>query len=117
MSASIRIFFYNFIHSAIFMLKTNLYYSLKPQCYIGSFYICVEINLATEFYCGNFLISNFSFYTPQIYQLAKDTVVLLLECNPDIGTLLEWVIDRCYTAIPREADACFLALSSIFNVK
>lgn len=53
----------------------------------------------------------------KIYQLAKDTVVLLLECNPDIGMMLEWVIDRCYTAIPREADACFLALSSIFNVK
>lgn len=56
-------------------------------------------------------------FSPQIYQLAKDTIVLLLECNPDIGALLEWVIDRCYTAIPREADACFLALSSIFNVK
>jgi len=53
----------------------------------------------------------------QIYQLAKDTVVLLLESNPDIGALLEWVIDRCYTAHPKEADACFLALASIFNVK
>lgn len=57
------------------------------------------------------------FSLPQIYQLAKDTVVLLLECNPDVGMLLEWVIDRCYTAVSREADACFLALSSIFNVK
>lgn len=57
------------------------------------------------------------FLSSQIYQLAKDTIVLLLECNPDIGMLLEWVIDRCYTAIPREADACFLALSSIFNAK
>lgn len=57
------------------------------------------------------------FHLQQIYQLAKDTVVLLLECNPDVGMLLEWVIDRCYTAVPREADACFLALSSIFNVK
>ncbi|CAO1322409.1 unnamed protein product [Diamesa hyperborea] len=53
----------------------------------------------------------------KIYQLAKDTVVLLLESNPDIGLLLEWVIDRCYTAEPREADACFLALSSIFNAR
>ena len=43
--------------------------------------------------------------------------MLLLESNPDIGLLLEWVIDRCYTAEPREADACFLALSSIFNAR
>lgn len=53
----------------------------------------------------------------QIYQLARDTVVLLLESNPDMGQLLEWVIDRCYTSTPREADACFLALASIFSAK
>lgn len=50
----------------------------------------------------------------KVYQLARDTVVLLLECNPDQGQLLEWVIDRCYTASPRQADACFLALATIF---
>ncbi|XP_058065820.1 protein furry [Anopheles bellator] len=53
----------------------------------------------------------------KIYQLAKETVVLLLESNPDIGQLLEWVIDRCYTACTREADACFLALSVIFSAR
>lgn len=53
----------------------------------------------------------------QIYQLARDTVVLLLESNPDMGQLLEWVIDRCYTSTPREADACFLALASIFSAR
>lgn len=53
----------------------------------------------------------------QIYKLAKDTVILLLEANPDVGQLLEWVIDRCYTAPPREADACFLALASIFSAR
>ncbi|XP_034102975.1 protein furry isoform X6 [Drosophila albomicans] len=53
----------------------------------------------------------------KIYQLARDTVVLLLESNPDMGQLLEWVIDRCYTSTPREADACFLALASIFSAK
>lgn len=50
----------------------------------------------------------------KVYDLARDTVVLLLECNPDQGQLLEWVIDRCYTASPRQADACFLALATIF---
>lgn len=53
----------------------------------------------------------------QIYQLARDTVVLLLESNPDMGQLLEWVIDRCYTSEPREADACFLALAAIFSAR
>lgn len=53
-------------------------------------------------------------FHPQAYNLAKDTVVLLLESNPDIGQLLEWVIDRCYTAQPLEADACFLSLAAIF---
>lgn len=59
----------------------------------------------------------FQFSSSQIYELAKDTVVLLLESNPDIGQLLEWVIDRCFTAAPREADACFLALASIFSAR
>ncbi|CAD7002946.1 unnamed protein product [Ceratitis capitata] len=53
----------------------------------------------------------------KIYLLARDTVVLLLESNPDSGVLLEWVIDRCYTSTPREADACFLALASIFSAR
>ncbi|XP_037930850.1 protein furry isoform X3 [Teleopsis dalmanni] len=53
----------------------------------------------------------------KIYQLARDTVVLLLESNPDMGQLLEWVIDRCYTSAPREADACFLSLASIFSAR
>ncbi|XP_049542885.1 protein furry isoform X2 [Anopheles darlingi] len=53
----------------------------------------------------------------KIYELAKETVVLLLESNPDIGQLLEWVIDRCYTACTREADACFLALAVIFSAR
>lgn len=53
----------------------------------------------------------------QIYELARDTVILLLEANPDVGQLLEWVVDRCYTAIPREADACFLALATIFSAR
>lgn len=52
-----------------------------------------------------------------MYELARDTVVLLLECNQDIGQMLEWLIDRCYTAAPREADACFLSLAAIFSTR
>ncbi|XP_068083711.1 protein furry [Anabrus simplex] len=53
----------------------------------------------------------------KIYQLARETVVLLLECNPDIGPLLDWVVDRCYTGSPKVADGCFLALATIFSAR
>lgn len=53
----------------------------------------------------------------QIYALARETVVLLLECNPDIGPLLDWVVDRCYTGVPQVADGCFLALATIFSAR
>ncbi|XP_034942121.1 protein furry isoform X2 [Chelonus insularis] len=53
----------------------------------------------------------------KIYALARETVVLLLEGNPDIGTLLDWVIDRCYTGIPQVADGCFLGLATIFSAR
>ncbi|XP_039287310.1 protein furry [Nilaparvata lugens] len=54
---------------------------------------------------------------PKIYQLACETVILLLECNPDMGALLDWVVDRCYTAEPAVADGCFLALATIFSAR
>jgi hypothetical protein len=43
----------------------------------------------------------------QIYDLAKETVVLLLDFNPDTQGLLDWVIDRCYTGANEVADGCF----------
>ncbi|XP_063986587.1 protein furry isoform X3 [Diachasmimorpha longicaudata] len=53
----------------------------------------------------------------KIYALARETMVLLLEGNPDIGTLLDWVVDRCYTGLPQVADGCFLALATIFSAR
>lgn len=53
----------------------------------------------------------------QIYALARETIVLLLEGNPDIGALLDWVVDRCYTGAPQVADGCFLALATIFSAR
>ena len=51
----------------------------------------------------------------QIYHLAQETIVLLLEFNPDSQALLEWVIDRCYTGSHEVADGCFNALAMVFN--
>lgn len=52
-----------------------------------------------------------------MYSLACETVVLLLEGNPDIGPLLDWVVDRCYTGTAAVADGCFNALSTIFSAR
>jgi len=51
----------------------------------------------------------------QVYQLARETVVLLLEENPDAGPLLDWIVDRCYTGAAVVADSCFLALAAVFS--
>ncbi|CAH0386341.1 unnamed protein product [Bemisia tabaci] len=53
----------------------------------------------------------------KIRQLGEETVILLLECNPDMGSLLDWVVDRCYTAVPKVADSCFLSLATIFSTR
>lgn len=53
----------------------------------------------------------------KIYQLAQETIVLLLEFNPDMSSLLDWVVDRCYTGTNKVADGCFNALSTIFSAR
>ncbi|XP_059059814.1 protein furry [Achroia grisella] len=53
----------------------------------------------------------------KIYELARETIVLLLECNPDIGPLLDWTVDKCFTGPPRVADGCFIALATIFSAR
>ncbi|XP_045531819.1 protein furry isoform X2 [Pieris brassicae] len=53
----------------------------------------------------------------KIYELARETIVLLLECNPDIGPLLDWTVDKCFTGTPRVADGCFMALATIFSAR
>ncbi|KOB72698.1 Protein furry-like protein-like [Operophtera brumata] len=37
--------------------------------------------------------------------------------NPDIGPLLDWCVDKCYTGAPRVADGCFIALATIFSAR
>ena len=54
---------------------------------------------------------------PNIYSEGEKAVVMLLEVNPNLSTLLDWVVDRCYTGSNRKADGCFLALATIFSTK
>ncbi|CAL4082255.1 unnamed protein product, partial [Meganyctiphanes norvegica] len=53
----------------------------------------------------------------KIYELAQESIVLLLEFNPDADAVLDWVVDRCYTASPEVADGCFNALATIFSAR
>ena len=54
---------------------------------------------------------------PKIYQLAQETIVLMLEFNPDSSMPLDWVVDRCFTGDHQVADGCFLALATIFSAR
>ena len=49
--------------------------------------------------------------------MAQETIVLVLEFNPDISMLLDWVVDRCFTGSNAVADGCFLALATIFTAR
>ncbi|BFZ15206.1 hypothetical protein BsWGS_18245 [Bradybaena similaris] len=53
----------------------------------------------------------------KIYELAKETVFLLLDFNPETQGLLDWVIDRCYTGQNEVADGCFNALAAVFQTR
>ncbi|CAH1170054.1 unnamed protein product [Phaedon cochleariae] len=53
----------------------------------------------------------------KVYNLAQETVILLLESNPDVSPLLDWVVDKCYTGTSVVADGCFLALATIFSAR
>ncbi|CAH1110307.1 unnamed protein product [Psylliodes chrysocephalus] len=53
----------------------------------------------------------------KVYSLAQETVVLLLESNPDVSPLLDWVVDKCYTGASKVADSCFIALATIFSAR
>ncbi|KAJ8924572.1 hypothetical protein NQ315_000721 [Exocentrus adspersus] len=53
----------------------------------------------------------------KVYNLAQETVILLLESNPDVSPLLDWVVDKCYTGTSIVADGCFLALATIFSAR
>ncbi|XP_072390599.1 protein furry isoform X1 [Diabrotica undecimpunctata] len=53
----------------------------------------------------------------KVYSLAQETVILLLESNPDVSPLLDWVVDKCYTGTSRVADSCFIALATIFSAR
>ena len=53
----------------------------------------------------------------KVRELGLETIVLLLEYNPDVGSLLDWLVDSCFTKDTNVSDGCFRALATIFSVR
>ena len=53
----------------------------------------------------------------RINDIGLETLILLLENNTEAGTLLEWLIECCYTRPAKIADSCFIALATIFSIR
>ncbi|KAL3879804.1 hypothetical protein ACJMK2_032086 [Sinanodonta woodiana] len=68
-------------------------------------------------YIYNWLDRLLSSHDDRIYQLAKETVVLLLDFNSETAGLLDWAIDKCYTGSTEVADGCFSALAAVFQAR
>ncbi|XP_015783421.1 protein furry [Tetranychus urticae] len=53
----------------------------------------------------------------KVTKLAHETIVLLLEFNPDTGPLLDWLVDACYSQKVSVSDSCFTAIATIFSLR
>lgn len=53
----------------------------------------------------------------KVKELGLETIVLLLEYNTDIGSLLDWLVDSCFTKDINVADGCFKAIATIFSIR
>ena len=93
----------------------------KDKCTLTHKTACMSVILLLLFLdIGNASLCEIQMMTLpvwQIYELAKETVYLLLDFNPDVQGLLDWVIDRCYTGQKEVADGCFNALAAVFQTK
>lgn len=56
-----------------------------------------------------------AYFFHQIHQLGHSTLVHLLENNSNIPSLLNWVVDKCYTGARLVVSGCFKALVSVFT--
>lgn len=52
----------------------------------------------------------------QIFGLAQETLILLMEFNQDIPGILDWIIERCYESNSVEvSELCFECLTTVFS--
>lgn len=53
----------------------------------------------------------------RVSSLGEEVVIMLLEFNPEVGSMLDWVVSRCFTGTPQIADACFRAIATLFSAR
>lgn len=63
------------------------------------------------------LLSLLSSKEERVQKLGLETLVLLLEFNSEIGYLLDWCVDCCYSQDYQVADYCFTAIATIFSLR
>jgi len=52
-----------------------------------------------------------------VNELGERVMIMLLEFNPDVGSVLDWIVGRCFTGAPQIADACFRAIATLFSAR
>jgi hypothetical protein len=53
----------------------------------------------------------------RVSELGEQVMIMLLEFNQDVGSLLDWVVARCFTGTSQIADACFRAMATLFSAR
>lgn len=53
----------------------------------------------------------------RVCELGERTLIMILEYNPDVGAVLDWVVSRCFTGSPQVADTCFKAIAILFSAR
>lgn len=53
----------------------------------------------------------------RVCELGERVLIMILEYNPDVGAVLDWVVARCFTGSPQIADACFRAIAILFSAR
>jgi len=53
----------------------------------------------------------------EVSRLGERILVTLLECNPDVGATLDWVVSRCFTGTAQIAEACFRSIAILFSAR
>lgn len=73
--------------------------------------------LAEDSYIYYWIESLISAKDQRLNDLGQETIVFLLENNPDAGVMLDWLVDCCYTKSVKVADICFASIATIFCLR
>ncbi|XP_033646304.1 protein furry homolog-like isoform X1 [Asterias rubens] len=81
--------------------------------------VCGEVfdsnALSQEGYLYTWLDNLLNCNDERVVQLGKETVLLLLQNNPQQPMVLRWAIYRCYTGPVQVANGYFQAMAAVFN--